>query len=282
MEIREFSVRSFDLDHLDLFWKVMDTREDPFHYVFHIYKSVDGPSGPFRKTAELVHNTYVFRDPDVHLIHKWRKYYYKIRVINTRSGEEKEYGPEWYRMKPDLVALEVARREQLAFREFIGTKALLFSSFTSGPRCSQCWKVTDRGNTIGRSTQQGCASCFDTTFVGGYSTPNIIYPQIDPSPLTLQQTDISKSARIDTSARLSNFPPVGPDDMIVDAENNRWNVEKVTGTKKLGAVVRQELTLHMIPKGDVRYKVPVTLEEPYAPAREFTRPMTIHASQEGA
>jgi hypothetical protein len=277
IEITKFAVRTFDIDHLDLTWSMANTNDNPLDYRFEILRSVDGPVGPFNVIGLVVHNQYVFRDPDVHRLHKWRTYYYTIRITHIPTQTVKDFGPEWLRCKPDRIALEMQRREQLLWREFAGKKSVLFPVLTTGARCSTCWEVTERGNTIGRSRQQNCGTCFDTTFVGGYATPMIVWIQFDPFPETIVLTDVSEETPVNTTARICAFPPVSPRDMIVDDGGDRWEVQKITPTRKLGAIVRQELELHFIQRADVRYKVPVSLEEPTAPEREFTRPMDIQA-----
>jgi len=276
IQVRNIEVRSFDLDHLDIFWEIDGTDEDLLRYQFFVLRSVDGAGGPFETIAGPFFNSYVLRDPEVHLLHKWRKYFYKIKVRDQDTGVEQEFGPQYLRAQPDRIALEIQRREQLLFREFAGRKALLFPRLTFGQHCRQCWDTGPRGNTIGRNKQQNCPTCFDTTYVGGFATPLLIYIQLDPAAESIQLSDASERAPVDTTARLSSFPPVKVKDMIVEAENRRWQVERVSSTRKLGAVVRQELALHMIPIGDIRYKVPIqesALASP-SPEREFTRPMT--------
>lgn len=285
IEVTKLSVRSYDLDHLDLSWEVRDTDSDPFHITYQVFKSVDGPEGPYHKIAELVHNTYAFRDPDVHLLHKWRKYFYRIKVVDSITNKERQFpetGGEWLRAEPDRIALEIQRREQLLFREFAGRKAILYPKLTTGPRCRQCSDVTERGNTLGRPSIQNCNSCFDTTFVGGFAQPVLIWWQLDPTKETEPLNDTTPRQVMKSSARLSNFPPVKSGDMIVDAENQRWQVEGMVPTRKLGAVVRQELELHMIPRSDIRYKLPVSFDEITSPPREFTRPMSLTSGMEDA
>ena len=275
IEVVKFKVESYDIDHLDLQFEIDNTPEDPLDYRIEIHKSVDGAEGPYGHIANVVHNQYVFRDPDVHRLHYWREYYYKIRIVTVATGAYKDFGPEWHRHKPDRIALEMQRREQLLWKEFAGRKALIFPAITIGPRCTRCWNITERGNTIGRSKQQQCASCFDSTFVGGYCRPMWVWMQFDPSPTALQRTDMREQASTNTTARLCAFPPIKPRDMIVDDGGDRWEVEKMTPTCKLGAVIRQELELHFIQRADIRYKVPVTFDEITQPEREFTRPMDI-------
>jgi hypothetical protein len=276
--VHDIVVRSFDLDHLDLFWKIADTDEILERYSFYILRSVDGAEGPFEQIAGPVDNENRFRDPEVNLLHKWRTYFYKIRVVNKDdSSDDHTYGPEWLRAKPDRIALEIQRRMYLVLKEKNGRPMLLFPAYTSGQRCPVCRDTGPMGNTIGRATQQNCETCFDMGYVGGFATPIIMFAQIDPSPVQPQQIDIAERAAVNTTGRTGAYPPISPKDMIVAPENRRWQVEKVPTTTKLGATVHQELVLAEIPRSDVRYKTPANLDllDKFAPPRSFTRPMSL-------
>lgn len=271
-------VRSFDLDHLDLFWEVPETNEEIEKYDFFILRSGDGAGGPYHRVAGPFYNTFHFRDPEVHQLHRWRDYYYKIRVVHRPTGDTTEFGPEWLRAPPDLVGLEIQRRERHLFREWAGRSVIIFPRLTFGQRCGHCWDTGSRGNTIGRATQQSCATCFDSTFVGGYATPMRLYVQVDPAPLQPQRTDLKEHQFVETSARTSAFPPIHPKAMLVEAENKRWEVQRVSTTQKHRSIIRQELILWEIPKGDVRFKVPINYDTlaDFTPAKSMTR---LHSLQ---
>lgn len=278
IEVTSIQVRSFDLDHLDISWALANTSEEISQFRFYVLRSLDGPAGPFREFAGPMWNTFLFRDGDVHLLHKWRAYYYKIKVVDLATGNEAEFGPAYLEAEPDRITLEIQRRNELLLQEYAGRKVLLYPAMTFGQRCGHCWDVNSRGNYLGRQQTQNCATCFDTTFAGGYATPIVCHVQIDPRPKAVQRTDTSERARGDTSARVSAFPPMKPKDMLIEAENVRWQVERVSFTKKLRAVVHQELLLHEIPRGDIRFKVPVNLDAfstQWSPERAFTRAMTL-------
>lgn len=277
LTVTKLQVRSYDLDHLDLFWEILETTEDVEAYDFYVLRSIDGPAGPFNPISAAFYNTYQFRDPDVHLLHKWRTYYYMIRVVHRESGDTKEFGPEWLRAKPDLIGLEIQRRERLVFEEFNGRAVFLFPVLTFGQRCPVCWDVGPKGNTIGRSTHENCATCFDTTWVQGFASPTICYMQIDPTAKRPQKSDHGDSQIITTTARTSSFPPIKSEDVIVEAENVRWGVEQSAGTEKLRSTVRQELQLRRIRTSDIRYKLPVdyNLLAEHSPRRAFVRPMDL-------
>lgn len=277
IEVSNIEVRSFDLDHLDIYWDVADTDEMISRYSFEVLRSVDGAGGPFDVISEPFDSLGSFRDPEVALLHKWRQYFYKVRVTSKDDSDlVREFGPEWLRSKPDRIALEIQRRMHLLMKELVGRPSILFPALTSGQRCPICWDRGTRGNTIGAPKQQNCQTCYDTTFVGGYQRPILLYIQFDPAPAGPQRMDITERATVNTSGRTSAFPPLKPRDMIVDPQNKRWQVERVPTTQKRGAIVHQEPMLHEIPKPDIRYTAPVVNPEllDESQHREYTRPMT--------
>lgn len=278
IKILSLKVRSFDKDFLDLFWEIDDTGDRVSRYEIYVEKSVDGPSGPWNTIAGPVPgNNQQLRDPVVNLIHNWRTYYYRLRVLDKDTGQEEYTPPRFHAAEPDLISLELRRRFEFIMQEHAGRKLLVFPAITSGFRCPSCYEVNSRGRSIGRPSVQNCQTCFDSTFVGGYQSPIIAYGQIDPTPKNIQRSDTFEMDRQDTSGRLSAFPPIKPKDMIVEAENVRWEVQSVAATKKGRAVVHQTPTLHRIPSGDIRYKVPVNLDllTEFSPEREFTRHMDL-------
>lgn len=278
IEVTTFLVKSFDLDHLDLQWSLnVQDEESIGSYDFFVLRSVDGAAGPYNVIAGPFHNTYLFRDGDVQQLHKWRNYFYRLRLVRRSDQETSEYGPQCLQASPDRIALEIQRREALLFKEFAGRLVFLYPQLTFGQRCGHCWDSGSRGNTIGRAIQQNCSTCYDCLFVGGFARPMGIYLQIDPSPIQPQRTDLKEHQFVKTSARTWAFPPIRPKDMIVEAENKRWLVEAVSVTEKGRATVRQELSLTAYPKDDIKYKVPIvsSADLVHSPEREFSRPMCI-------
>lgn len=273
IEIVNLTVSSFDLDHLDLSWDVSNTTEIVERYHFFILRSVDGIGGPYETIAGPFDNSGRFRDPNVNLLHKWRNYYYKVRVAHKDTGAEAEFGPQYLAAKPDRITLEIQKRMHLLLREKTGRKCLFFPAYTSGQRCPQCWSVGPKKNTIGRAEQQNCLTCYDTTFVGGFAAPILIFVQFDPAPVESQLSDLSERAMVNTTGRTSAYPPMKPRDMIVDPQNIRWQVERAPTTTKRGAVGHQELVLHMVPKPDIRYAIPIKDPLFEYDNREYTRPM---------
>lgn len=283
LKFTKLRVESFDLDHLDLSWEIEDTNENIERWDFFVLRSVDGFGGPYEIHAGPFRNDNLYRDAEVNQLHNWRNYFYKIRAVNKDDDSVVEVGPETLQAPPDLITLELRRRFELLMNEFAGRRVLVYPAITSGFRCRHCFDMgsNDRGRTIGRQKTQNCPSCYDQTFVGGFGKPILSWLQIDPSPEDVQRTDTTERSQQDTTCRLSAFPPLKPKDMIVEAENVRWQVERVASTRKLRAEAHQEPSLHRIPRSDIRYEVPVDVDllKEAGPAREFTRPMNLESAQ---
>jgi hypothetical protein len=284
LEVTSLIVRSFDLDHLDLFWEIgslSSSRErethEIFDYDFYVLRSQDSPLGEYKEIAGPMRDQYRLRDIEVSLLHKWRQYFYKIKVVHRPTGETIVTEPQSHAAERDLTAAEIMRLEDKLFREFIGRQCILFPIRTFGPRCT-CYD-----KTLQRTTLSNHLLCYGTGWLGGYHQPILCYIQIDPvaqsrteSPLQEQQTRV-------TQARMIAYPPVSPDDVIVEAENKRWKVVSMTPTERLRGKVHQELVIHELPRGDVEYALPVNLDaQLFKPAatRNFTNPHNLEAARE--
>lgn len=280
IKVTKLTVRSFNLDHLDIFWEISpvaapqsaDTPHEIFDYDFYVLRS-EAAMGPYEQIAGPFRDQYSLRDIQVSLLHKWRQYYYKIRVVHRTTAQEETFGPSSsLEPEPDLIAAEIIRQEDMLFREFAGRRCTLFPSRTFGPACS-CYDVVTK-----RVTRSGCRSCFGTGWLGGFMSPVEVFVQIDPFPKTSQRSSLQERQPSDTAGRMISFPPVAPGDILVESENRRWRVISVTPTQRLRATVRQELQIHEIPKGDIEYALPVKVDaKSLKPAseRNFTNPQNL-------
>jgi hypothetical protein len=269
-----------DLDHIDVFWeigpvpgpKADEDRHEIFDYQFFLSRS-EAMMGPYQPVAGPLRDQYWVRDIQVSLLHNWRDFFYKLLVLHVPTGETLQVGPTSFSQPaPDLIASEIMHQEDVLFREFIGRRCWLFPARTFGPRCS-CFDVYS-----GRRTRSGHKMCFDTGFLGGFLSPVEVFVQIDPPGKSAQATALTELQPGDTSARMICFPPVNPKDILVESENVRWRVVRVSTTQRLRTTVHQELTIHQIPKGDVEYDLPVNVDlknlSPSA-ARNFTNPSNV-------
>jgi hypothetical protein len=273
--VREIKVKSLDIDFHEVSWELVLTSEDVLDYTFTVMRS-EGAGGPFTPISAPIQDQYLFIDNVLVTGDRWRKYYYVIRVTHVPSGAQKDFGPASKDPEPDLIAIELRRHMQLLFQEFAGRRCWILPARTFGQRCS-CWNPT-----LGARTRSGCVTCYDTGFVRGYMSPIESWIQIDPSPKTQQHLNVGKTQQVNTTMRLAFYPPVKPNDLVIEGENRRWKVVTVTQTEQGRAPVHQEVQLHEVPPKDIEFKVPLILDRALrdiwlSPKRNYTNPMNLQA-----
>jgi len=276
--VKEFKVRSLDLDFNELSWSIEDTFDDVLNYTFQVFRS-ESPMGPFAAISQPFSDKYRFIDNAILIGDKWRKYYYRLRLTNLLTGEWEETASAAKEPEPDLIALEIRRHMQILFREHAGRRVWLLPSRQSGQRC-ECWAPR-----LGQRTRSGCPLCYDTGYVRGYYNPIEAYGQIDPSPKASQVTNVGAQQQTNTTGRFPDYPPMKPDDILVELENRRWKVITVSATEKARAIVHQEVTLHEIPPSDIEYSIPLVLGEATrdlwaTPPRNFSNPHNLENVRE--
>jgi hypothetical protein len=272
LQVTQLYARSFDLDHLDVFWEIADFNGNIRQYDFYVRRS-ESPAGPWETLAGPFKDQFLFRDVSPAIMHKWRQLYYQLVVVDTVTNERVEFGPTAQVAEPDLIALEIMRQEDILFREHVGRRCWVFPVRTFGAKCVCFDRVS------GRRTKANCLNCFDTGYLGGFLSPIECFVQLDPNGNSPSNTPYGEQQPNNTSARLISFPPLKPKDILIEAENRRWRVVTVNTTQRLRAVVHQEVVLHEVPRGDVEYKLPVNLAElqslEIAAERNFTNPQHV-------
>lgn len=270
LEIRNFKVRSLELDYLDLFWEINNISEDAYDYTLVVERS-ESPEGPWDQLSVEFSDRYFFRDINVNLLNKFRHYYYRIK-ITKKSDSSITYSDLAQQIhRPDLIALEVRRLESLLMQEFIGKKVWFFPRRTFGQRCPNCWDKVTSQRTI-----SSCLTCYDTSWTRGYMDPIECWMQFDPTAKHVENHQLIETQQRNASARMLFFPLAKPKDIIVEADNKRWRVERVSTTQRLRAVLHQELVLHEMPRSDIEYKIPINLDDiqnlESSPGRNYTNP----------
>lgn len=273
LQVHDLKVRSLDVDFHEVSWRLVNTSEDVLDYSFQVMRS-ESPSGPFEAISVTFDDRYVFIDNIVQISNRWRKYFYVLRVSHKSDGDFKDAGPVTNDPDPDLIAKELRRHMQLLLREFAGRRTWVLPLRTFGQRCD-CWS-----NTLQKRTRSGCRLCYDTGFVRGFMSPIEVWLQIDPSPKATQQTNVGELQQVNTSGRVGYYPPLKPGDLIVEPENRRWRVTKVSMTEHGRAPIHQELELHEIPKTDIEYAIPIDLDSALKdlwlnPSRNYTNPTNL-------
>lgn len=285
--IKDPLVRSFSLDFLEVTWEIENTTLDPHDFQMELFRS-ESPHGPWDLVAGPFEDRYRFIDNRVNLLHRYRQLYYRIKSTEKADTTNEVYSDAFtFHAAPDLIAEEVQRLERLLWEEFAGRRCFVFPVRTFGQHCPHCFDGPSKGK--GHTSQRKrshCLTCYGTGFARGYFDPIEIFVQIDPNSKSVQRIPITERQQSDTTARLPNFPLLKPDDIIVEAENRRWRVVKITPTERLRAIVRQELVLHELIKGDIEFQLPIRVEdlrdfEP-SPMRNFTNPQNLDGFEDEA
>lgn len=277
LAVKKARVLSLSLDYNQITWELGDTSEDVLDYTFQVLRS-EAAAGPFDAISAEMEDTFHFIDNLVKVGNIYRQYHYKIRVKHKPSGEATEYGPYEKAPEPTLIADTLRMHLNLLMHEFIGRRCWLLPVRTFGQRCGECWNPR-----LQKKKYSGCRVCYDTGFVRGYHKPVEIWASIDPTPASNQPAPTGRTQQQSTTGRMSFFPPVKPDDLIVEAENIRWTVRTITTTQEQRAVVTQELQLRRIETTDVEYAIPLDLGAPmesllFTPSRNYTNPQTLENS----
>lgn len=284
LEVTNIRVRSFDLNYLDVYWDVASCFEDINQFEFYVLRS-DSEFGEYSTIAGPVMNDLHIRDNTISGHKKFYHHlYYKIKVVDRSRGTESTFpGVGGVRLSAplDLMALEMARINNLRLKEFSGRKIWVFSRKTSGQRCQSCFDPV-----TSRKTKARCGNCFDTSWVGGFNAPVEVFAKIISPNESVIHAEFANVEVENTAILLGNYPEVFEGDIIVEAENVRWRVgSTIQKVKKSRAIIRQQAPLHRIPNGDVEYKIPINLSEDEvknlvaSPERNITNPQTLESAK---
>lgn len=264
------------MDFHEITWETPETTEDLFDYTFQVLRS-EGAEGPYAPITPEMDDQYIFIDNNIHIAHKYRQYFYKIRVRNKVADEYEDFGPVSKEPEADLIALEIRKHMNLLFREFAGRRCWVVPVRTFGQKCS-CVNPT-----LGKKSRSRCLTCYDTTFVGGYLTPIETWVQIDPNAKREQNTDVGPMQQSNTTARLGYWPPLKPRDLIIEPENKRWRVVQVSSPEQLRAALHQEIQIHQIPETNIEFKLELNMDTALkdmwlSPSRNFSNPHNLDSA----
>ena len=164
LKLVNIRVRSLDTDYNEISWSLESSRIDVLDYSFQILRS-ESEAGPFEPVCAPFKDRYVFIDTAVRADHRWRVYFYVIRVTRDATGEVSDSSPVSREPEPDLIALEIRRHISLLMVEHAGRRCWVLPVRTFGQFCT-CYN-----ETLQKKTRSNCGLCFDTWFIRGYLSP---------------------------------------------------------------------------------------------------------------
>jgi len=247
LEFDTVYVECFDLDSLVVGWSIKPTTEDISLYRFSVWRS-NTPEVDFTKVMDGLQNRFAYKDPDVDLKSKWRKFFYKIQAYlasdPTRLVWSKSANSD---AKPDPISLEIIRRNNLLLKNVVGNKGYAFVRRTWGQKCEACWDAIKQ-----RKLQSNCAVCYNTGWVNGFFDPISLNINFNPPPELVRHAQFEMQPE-QTVAWCSNFPPLSPKDIVVESGRNRWRIVQISKTEKRRTLVHQVLQLTKINPQDIEY-----------------------------
>jgi hypothetical protein len=152
-----------------------------------------------------------------------------------------------------LLKRKILRDEATAFRHLNGIELVVLKRKHWGERCPDCYDPN-----LKEGLNEHCATCFGTTFKGGYWAPVSIRGRRDAAPV---QTSITQEGKSDiqlTRITILDYPLIEEDDLIVDLRrNDRWWVKSIEQTELKSVIVHQRLGVSNIARDAIEYSVPV-------------------------
>lgn len=273
LTIENLRVRSLDLEANTLFWRIANTIEDVLDFTVEVLRS-EALAGPYEVRSPPLKDQYTFRDFVPLGVHRYRQLHYKLRVTQLSTGRVVETDPVQDEPTPDLISMAIRKDFLIVMKENGARECLVLPVRTFGQRCS-CWD-----KTLQKQRVTGCRLCYDTGFLYGYLAPMRAWVSMDPNPDNTQVSTTGPTQQQDSTARMGYTPPVKPDDIIVESENRRWFITKVTGPEHNRVRTRQELELHQVQPGDIEYGIDVQFTKDLAnletsPERNLTMPTNL-------
>ena len=283
LEVTNIRVQSFDIGYLDVYWDIKPVFEDVNDYQFIVQRS-DNEFGPYVDITVPLINKFHIRDNTVRGQYSYyHKIYYRIKVQKRTDTSVEQFWPETggakLGAKPDLAALEMARLNNLRLKEFAGRKIWIYPRKKAGQRCRMCFDEVSQ-----RRIKSACGACYDTGWVGGFFAPVTTYGLIMSPDEVVTHANFSDIQNENTMLFLGNYPEISEGDLIIEGENIRWRVgSSISKIKKARALIRQQVQIHRIPKGDIEYTIPLNLPEDEmknlltSPERNYTNPQTLES-----
>lgn len=221
--------------------KSIDSRED---YAFTLFRGYS-PDGEYLPIYDIdgYETTYIDNVTNKRL---WQKIYYKFKVVAKKIDDSWISDPICVSAKPDLIALEIVRRNDFMLQNKehgIGLPMLCLVSKHAGPRCD-CYDENKQ-----RLVRSNCTRCYGTQVVGGFGKAILMWVNLSPDVKTSQVSEIGERDSLQLRAFTSNYPILSPKDILINPIDGRaYLVEDVNPTQKRGFLIHQAPTLSYIRK----------------------------------
>lgn len=251
-------------------WDI-DSNEDGVHLVD--VARAGGPAGPWETIATGLNDGFNYLDrftssapsaafEATNQLSLSRVVYYQITVVPP-SGIGAAFKSEPTPVEPHLdtrtrlLKRKIQRDQAVGYRRLNGIPIIVLKRRRWGERCTACYDPVTKQATI-----EHCATCFGTSFTGGYWAPVLIRGRREAAAVQAQIT-----AHGDSDVKLADFnvldyPLLEYKDVVIDlVRNDRYEVQRAHETELKSVPVHQKVTASLLSRSSVEYSF---LVDPYA------------------
>lgn len=254
-------VYAFHPMYMTVHWDIADIPTGAT-YTIQLERS-ETPSGPWDVLALDLSGRSFYHDWAANQYNLRRRHFYRVTYDDTVSTVISD--PVTNLNIPDAIAYDIIRREQLALSVLSGRPGFFLIERTWGSPCAFCYDPVAQ-----KVTMSDCPHCFGTRYAGGYFEPVFGYvSQQGLSNLNQQAIPLTEIQQVTKQFWTSNTPLLKVRDLFVDAENNRWRIMAISHTEKLGAFMRQIMSMSELPKGHIAYDIEVPALYTFRPVRDY-------------
>lgn len=258
LTINSLDVTSYNGQSLKLTWSIEPTSEIITDYEIDVYRSETTSSGISEYdliASGISANDYEYVDTSVaQLLNIGRPWFYKLKVINSTTLDNSIQPAEPSYLKdstPDRIFREIIRQKSIVLNNprYSGRDFKLIKKRSWGTHCPDCWD-----ETLQRSTNSKCLTCYGTGWLNGYYNSVSIRGMKNPSPKMNQINMFGEWKPSDSLLYMLGDPPLKPRDIVADDDNNLWTVVQVRTIERLGYIIEQNAQLALIAQDDFLYK----------------------------
>jgi len=166
--------------------------------------------------------------------------------------------PQTSEVRHRLVKRVLIRNMYLMLKHLNGIYFKLLKRRHFGTRCTECYDPISR-----MVFESNCASCYGTSWVGGYYTPIEVLGRIVRGSTGQIQTQLSPQAKDDLNfpqIQTLDFPRIDTGDVLVAVDKNRrFLVKQRYNTSLKTVIVHQTLAVSELPRTAVEYDIDAQL-----------------------
>lgn len=154
-----------------------------------------------------------------------------------------------------LMKRAILRHRYIMLSKLNGIQFYLLKKRHFGTRCAECYDPNTRS-----ISSSNCASCYGTSWEGGYYDPVEILGRRMASEIDSQMSPQAVDDTDFTEIELLDFPRVDHGDLLIErAHNRRWLVRKRKVVSLKTIIVHQNVVVSELPRTAVEYKIAVSL-----------------------